>query len=528
MTSKDQGVALERESPALRAKVRIPPDDRHNQLLVDRVHPPDWENPTPPGRYDLVVLGGGSGGLVSAAIAAGVGGRVALVERHLLGGDCLNTGCVPSKALIRAGRAWAEARRGAERFGAPAVSGDGDFATVMERMRRIRAEIGQHDAAERFRNLGIDVYLGDGRFIGEDRLEVGGQVMEFRRAVVATGGRPAVPPVQGLEESGYLTSETVFGLTERPEELVVLGGGPIGCELAQAMAQLGSTVTLLEMQDRILPQDDPDAAEIVARALAADGVDVRPGTRVVSVDAQGGKHGVRVHRESPAGEEADATETLTSDRILVAAGRAPNVEGLGLEDAGVAFDSTGVRVDERLRTTNKRIFAVGDVTGKAQFTHLADAHARLAVPNALFFGRGKTGGLVVPRATYTSPEVAHVGLAPHATPDGPDKVDTITIPFEDVDRARLDGDSEGFLRVHLKRGTDRIEGATVVGAHAGELLAPLVVAMRGRVGLGALSGAIFPYPTVGEAVRKAGDQWRRRKLTPRVKSIMARLLRLLR
>jgi pyruvate/2-oxoglutarate dehydrogenase complex dihydrolipoamide dehydrogenase (E3) component len=555
------------------AAMPIAPDDEHNRFLVSRVHPPGWENPEPATRYDLVVVGGGSGGLVSAAIGAAVGGRVALVERHLLGGDCLNTGCVPSKAVIRGARAWEEARRAEARYGGPAAAGPGDFARVMERMRRVRAGIAPHDSAERFRGMGVDVFLGEGRFTGADRLEVGGAVLRFRRAVVASGGRPAVPPIPGLEASGYLTSETVFELTELPERLVVVGAGAVGCELAQAFARLGSRVVLLESAPRILPREDPDAADVVDRALRADGVDLRTGVEVREVELGGSGGGEGTGRGgAEAGRAGSGSvrvvrcgdDAIPCDRILVAVGRRPNVEGLGLEAAGVAFDAGGIRTDDRLRTTNRRIWAVGDVTGGPPFTHVADAHARTAVPNALFFGRGRRSRLVIPRCTYTSPELAHVGVEPYqegpAEPGrggrGPEggpaepgrggrgpgeepagsgrggrrrpAVDTVTVPFSDVDRAVVDGETEGFLRVHLAAGTDRVLGATVVGEHAGEILAPILVAMRGGVGLDAISGTVFPYPTRAEVLRKAADGRRRRKLTPRTRRWMERVLRLLR
>lgn len=501
---------------------RVLPDDEHNRFLVDQVHPPDWVNPEPAPRYDLVVVGGGSAGLVSSAIGAAVEGRVALVERHLLGGDCLNTGCVPSKAVIRAGRSWHEAHRAREEFGGPRATGDGNFAAVMERMRRIRARISPHDAASRFRDLGIDVFLGEGRFTAPDRLEVEGAGLEFRRAVIATGGRPAAPPIPGLEEAGFLTSETIFELTRRPERLAVIGGGPIGCELAQALARLGSRVTVLEMEPRILPRDDAEAADLVTRSMELDGVTFRTGVRVSEVEMDGDDKLVRY------GSEEATSEHVRCDRILVAAGRRPNVEGLGLEAAEVEFDRTGVRVDDRLRSTNRRIFAVGDVTGGPQFTHAADAQARLAVPNALFFGRGRNDDLTIPWCTYTSPEVAHVGITPGEAKDRGDDVDSVTVRFDEVDRALLEGEEEGFLRLYMKQGSDRILGATAVGEHAGELLAPILVAMRGKVGLETISSTVFPYPTRSEILRKAADQWRKRKLTPRLRRWMGRVLALLR
>jgi pyruvate/2-oxoglutarate dehydrogenase complex dihydrolipoamide dehydrogenase (E3) component len=489
--------------------VAIAPDDSHNRILVGNVHPPEWRNPTPEGRYDLVVIGAGTGGLVSAAIAASLKARVALVERHLLGGDCLNVGCVPSKALIRAARSWAEARASAERFGGPRVEeGSARFSEVMERMRRIRAEISHHDAAARFRDeYGVDVHLGGGRFTGRDALEVGGATLRFRRAIIATGARAAAPPIEGLEEAGYLTNETLFELTELPPRLGIIGGGPIGTEMAQAFARLGSEVTLLDMADRILVLDDTDAANVVLAALKRDGIRFEGGTSIERVTGDGA---IRTVHYTKDGEG----RTLEVDRLLVAAGRQPNVDGLGLEMAGVEFDERkGVFVNSRLQTSNSSIFAVGDVVPGLKLTHRSDSHARIAVPNALFFGRSKADSLVVPWCIYTSPELAHVGISGEEAAERGDEVDAITVPFSEVDRARLDGSEEGFLRVYLKRGKDTILGATLVGEHAGEIISQITAAMTAGIGLSQLGDTIFPYPTRAEIVRKAADLRRRERLT---------------
>lgn len=500
-----------RAEPAPEIPAPLLPLGEANRRLQANVHPPDWRNPSPADRYDLVVVGGGTAGLVSAAIAVALGARVALLERHLLGGDCLNSGCVPSKALIRSARAWHAARRAGPDFAGPEVSGEGDFAAAMERMRRLRADLSGHDSAARFRDLGVDVFLGEGRFTAPDRVEVEGASLRFRRAVVATGARPAAPPIPGLEEAGYLTHETVFSLAELPPRLAVLGGGPIGCELAQAFARLGSRVTLLEAADRLLGRDDPEAAEVVRAALERDGVEVLTRARAVAVAADGGARRVRVEQE---GGERE----IEADAILVAAGRAPNVEGMGLEAADVRFDPRrGIEVDDRLRTSNHRVFAVGDVNGAWAFTHAADAQARMVVQNALFFGRSKLSDLVVPWVTYTSPEVAHVGITADEAARRADEVEAITVRMAEVDRARLDGETEGFLRVYMERGSDRILGATLVAGHAGEVIGHLTTAMVAGIGLDRLGSTIFPYPTQAEAIRKAADAWRRRKLTPRVK-----------
>ncbi len=492
---------------------RIEPLDEFNLRLLENVHPPEWVNPAPKPRYHLVVIGAGTGGLVGAAAAAGLGAKVALVERHLMGGDCLNVGCVPSKGIIRAARAWREAARARVDFGGPVMQQAGDFPAVMARMRRLRAGISRIDGAPRFRDLGVDVFLGAGRFAGPDTVEVDGTLLRFRRAIIATGGRPAVPPIPGLADVGYLTNETVFGLTELPRRFAVIGGGPSGCELAQAFARLGSTVTLVERGPRLLARDDPDAAAIVERAMADDRVAILRNAAVRRAERDGSTGALVVERD---GLEA----RVEADAILVAAGRAPNVEGLGLEAAGVGYGQGGVVVDDRLCTSNPRVFAVGDVSSRLRFTHNSDAQARIAIQNALFFGRARASRLVMPWCTYTSPEVAHVGLHEMDARDGGHDVETLTLPLAEVDRAVLDGETAGFFRVHLKRGTDRILGATLVAEHAGEMIGEIGVAIVNGVGLAGIGRAIHPYPTQAEVFRKAADAWRRGKLTPGVRGAL--------
>ncbi len=513
---------LERlENPGLDEELAalVEPFDRHNKTLVDNVHPVDWVNPEPAGRYHLVVIGAGTAGLVSAAGAAGLGARVAMIERRMLGGDCLNYGCVPSKALIRAARAWHDAARGHELFGAPATSGSGDFGRVMARMRELRAGISRHDSARRFRDLGVDVFIGEGRFVGPDSVEVGGRRLEFRRAVIATGARPFVPPIPGCGEVGYLTNETVFTLTELPGRLGVIGAGPIGCELAQSFARFGSRVTLLDMAPHILPREDRDAAKIVEDSLIRDGVELECGVRVVGVESRDGAKIVRYERDG------DGVE-LAVDELLIAVGRAPNVDGIGLEAAGVRFGKQGVEVDDRLRTSNKKVYAVGDVASRYKFTHTADALARIAIQNSLFFGRAKASDLVVPWCTYTSPEVAHVGLYEQEAIEQGHEVDTLTLPMADVDRAVLDGATEGFLRLHVVKGKDKILGATLVAEHAGDLLSEVTLAIASGVGLGKIAGVIHPYPTQAEVIKKTADTWRRGKLTPFVRKVFQLFFRI--
>jgi pyruvate/2-oxoglutarate dehydrogenase complex dihydrolipoamide dehydrogenase (E3) component len=490
------------------------PIDVNDEALLANVRPDTWQNPEPRSRYHLVVVGAGTAGLVTAAGAAGLGARVALVERDMMGGDCLNVGCVPSKGVISAARAFAAARGGAH-FGAPVAEGEGDFGAAMTRMRRLRAGISAIDGAKRFSELGVDVYLGSGRFTGPSSVEVGGARLEFRRAVIATGARAALIPIPGLADAEPLTNETIFSLEKLPRRLAVIGAGPIGCEMAQSFARFGSRVTMLDVASHVLPREDPDAASIVQDALLRDGVDYLPETAIQDVSREGATRRIRFERD---GRE----EVLECDEILLAVGRAPNLEGLGLDEAGVVSDRTGIEVDDRLRTANPRIYAVGDVIRSYKFTHLADAHARIVIQNALFpflppFARPRASRLTVPWCTYTSPEIAHVGVYAHEAANQGTELDTITIPLADVDRAILDGQSEGFVRVHVKKGSDRILGGTIVADHAGEMIGELCLAVTHGLGLGAIQSTIHPYPTQAEALRKAADAWRRTQLTPTVK-----------
>jgi pyruvate/2-oxoglutarate dehydrogenase complex dihydrolipoamide dehydrogenase (E3) component len=482
------------------------PSDPHDTLLAANVHPPDWQNPTPADRYHMVVIGAGTAGLVAAAGAAGLGARVALVERDLMGGDCLNVGCVPSKALIRAARA-AAAVRDAGAFGIQVPHGVRiDFPAIMERMRHLRAQISPHDSASRFRGLGVDVFLGNGQFTGPDTLTVAGQTLRFRRAVIATGARAEQPPIPGLREAGFLTNENVFTLTELPLRLAVIGAGPVGCELAQAFARFGSQVFLIGKQPQVLPREDGKAARLVHDALARDGVHLLLGRSVRSVQVRHDGKALQL-------DSGDLAE-IVADAILVGAGRKPNVDGLNLEAAGVAYDARkGVRVDDRLHTTNARIFAAGDICSRYQFTHTADATARIALTNALFPGRARVGGLIVPWCTYTDPEVAHVGLSARDAREQGIAVDAFVQELRDVDRAVLDGESDGYVEILVRRGSDRIVGATVVAAHAGDMISEITLAMTGGLGLRTIAKTIHPYPTQAEAIKKIGDAFNRTRLT---------------
>lgn len=497
----------------------IAPMDEFNQQLIHNVHPPTWTNPMPTGRYNIVVIGAGTAGLVTAAIAAALGAKVALIERHLMGGDCLNVGCVPSKGVIRASRAWSEVKR-VQEFGVTFPDGiKPDFGAAMTRMRKLRARISRVDSVHRFTSLGVDVFIGEGRFTGTTTIEVRGTPLQFSRAAICTGARAAAPPIQGLEASGYLTNETIFSLTHLPPRLAVIGAGPIGCEMAQAFARFGSRVWLFEQTRRVLPREDADAAEIVQTQMAEDGVAFVFDSNVTKVELR--EREKIVHYDTH-GEQHE----LVVDEILVGVGRVPNVEGLGLETIGVAYDTrTGVKVNNRLQTTNSNVYAAGDVCFPFKFTHTADAMAQILIQNALFphplgLGYTTTDSLIIPWTTYTDPEIAHVGLYEAEAKQKGIKVDTFTFKLDEVDRAILDGNEEGFARVHVRKGTDVIVGATLVAAHAGDMISEFTLAMKGGLRLRTIAGTIHPYPTQAEVIKKVANAWRKTTFTERKKQLL--------
>ncbi len=500
------------------APLLVKPVDAHNARLVSYVHPPDWQNPTPALCYNLVVIGAGTAGLVTAAGAAGLGAKVALVEKHLLGGDCLNVGCVPSKAIIRSGRAVFDAKEAGPfgvRLGSPVQV---DFPAVMERMRKLRADLSPHDSAERFAKLGVDVFLGEARFAGPDTVEVAGQTLRFKRAVIATGARAVDPPVPGLTEAGYLTNETVFNLTQCPARLAVIGGGPIGCELAQAFQRLGSQVSLLHKNAHLLDREDMEAAALVQKAFIREGIALRLDATITRVERNRSEKIIWY-------ESQGKGASVVVDEILIGTGRAPNVEGLNLETVGVQYDrSKGILVNDCLQTTNPGIYGVGDVCLDWKFTHAADFSARLVIQNALFLGRKKASALTMPWCTYTDPEIAHVGLYERDARERGMEVDTYVREFKEVDRAVLDGEEDGFVKFHVRKGHDEILGATIVARHAGEMISEISVAMAARLGLGRLASVIHPYPTQAEAIRQCGDAYNRTRLTPTVRKWMGRWL----
>ncbi|OWK35940.1 mercuric reductase [Fimbriiglobus ruber] len=494
------------------------PGDEHDANLLANTRPADWINPIPARRYNLVVIGGGSAGLIAAAGAAGLGAKVALVERDLLGGDCLNAGCVPSKTLIRAARAVA-AVRDAGRFGVRVPDGwSVDFAAVMERVRATRAGLSSHDSAARFRCLGVDVFLGTGTFAGPATIAVGEQILPFRRAVIATGSRAAIPSIPGLEVTGFLTYESVFALTALPRRLAVIGAGPVGCELAQAFARLGSRVTLIGKHTQVLPKEDPDAAARVEAALRYDGIDLLLGCEVTRAEQRDRDKVLHVRREDDAHEVA-------VDTILVGAGRLPNVDRLDLDKAGVTYDPHhGVRVDDHLRTSNPRVYAAGDACSTHKFTHAADAMARVVLQNALFKGGARVSALTIPRCTYTSPEIASVGLTERDARSRGVPYRVFAQELARVDRAVIDGEIDGFVKLLVHPNSDKILGGTIVSSLPGEMIAEVTLAMVNGLGLRAIGKTIHPYPTQSEAIKKIADAYARTRLTPAVKWLLDKWL----
>lgn len=463
------------------------------------VCPSDYSNPAPKKKYHLAIIGAGPAGLVTAIAAAGLGARVALIERNAMGGDCLNVGCVPSKALL-------EICHGPD---AP------DFKSAFIGMRAVRAAIAHHDSVERYSRAGVDVFLGHARFVDSNLVTVGDLEIRARRFVIATGARAAIPPISGLSDARPLTNETIFGLHTAPRSLAIVGAGPIGSELAQIFAAIGTDVHLFEYAERVLPGELPDASKAVQAALEADGVNLHLGSAISRVE----RHGGRVLIETESGQ-------INADEILVAAGREANTNDLNLAAANVTTSDAGlIDVDRRLRTSNPRIYAAGDVCSPAQFTHHADAHARIVVQNALFFPAASTSRLIVPHCTYTQPEVAQIGPHRITLDELGRKYDTYRVEFSELDRGKTQNDTVGFAEVLTESGSDKILGATIVGRDAGEQLAGICIAMSKGIGLGAIAGTVLPYPTRSEFLRRLADDYNRTKLTPTIRRIMSQWFR---
>lgn len=465
---------------------------------------------------DICVIGAGSAGLSVAAGAAQMGARTVLIEAARMGGDCLNTGCVPSKALLAAAKAAANIRH-AGRFGVQAGEPQVDFAAVNRHVHDVIAQIAPHDSVERFTGLGCTVIQARARFVDERTVEAGEQRIRARRFVIATGSRAAVPPIPGLADIPFLTNENIFENKVLPEHLIVIGGGPIGCEMAQAHRRLGARVSVLDLAT-ILPKDDPDLVAVVRQALRGDGITIEEGAKILKLERRGGGVAVVV-------ADGDGEREIVGSHLLVAAGRRPNVEDLGLEAAGVQYGPKGIEVDQRLRTSNRRIFAAGDVAGSYQFTHLAGYHAGIVLRNTLFRLPAKVDIGALPWVTYTDPELAQVGLTEaQAHAEGREDVRVLTSTFAENDRARTERATEGLIKVVVsKRG--QVLGAGIAGAHAGELILPWVLAVGQRMKIGTLAGVIAPYPTLSEiSKRAAGSYYTPTLFSPRTR----RLVRMLR
>ncbi|WP_426690644.1 mercuric reductase [Rhodanobacter ginsengiterrae] len=493
-----------------------PPVDAHERKRLEAVRPDAWNNPEPRGPYQLLIIGAGPAGLAAASEAAALGVSVALIERHEIGGTCFNTGCVPSKALLRTAAVYAE-MRDAARYGAQVPADiQVDFAAAMTRLRRIRSHLTNTTSVRLLAASGVDVFFGNAKFEGADRLSVNGQPLQFEKALIATGARPDIPDIPGLRKAGFLTNTTIFELEELPARLLVIGGGPLGCELAQAFQRLGAKVTIVQNRPLFLEHEERDAAQTLSDAFARDGLEVRLNTTASEVRVDGDEKVVDLVSD-------DYHSTIRVDAILTGVGRRPNVQGLALEKAGVAYDeTTGIQVDDQLRTANPRIYAAGDVCLEARYTDTAEESARIVVRNALLGGREQLSKLVIPWCTYTDPEIAHVGLYVREANAQGVPVKTFTVPMHQVDRAITDSEQGGFVKIHVRDGTDRILGATIVARDAGDMISQVTLAMVAGVGMRTLAKVIHAYPTKTSAIRLAAQAYNQTRVSARV---LARLKR---
>ena len=500
--------------PDAKVPATLPPNDDYNRALRDNVHPAGWMNLEPTGRYHLVIIGAGPAGLVTAAIGAELGAKVALIEKDFMGGDCLNVGCVPSKGLIAASRAWAKMRCDDE-FGISIPAGTKyDFSVAMARMQKLRARMSANDSAQRFKALGVDLFFGEGCFTGADTVLVDGKILTFKKAAICTGARATRSNIPGLENAGYLTNETLFTLTDLPPRMAVIGAGPLGCEMAQTFARFHSKVSLFVKGNHILPREDADAAKVVEDQMRRDGISLVFNANITRVMSLGKEKSI--HYKADWQEKEQVVDT-----ILLCIGRTPNLKGLGLKAVGVQYDlKSGILINDLLQTTNPNIFSAGDVCSPFQFTHTADAMAKILIQNALFphpFGLGyaKASAMVIPWCTYTSPEIAHVGIIEEGI-----EMDTFTCSLSAIDRAILDGEEEGFARIYLAKGTDTLLGATIVSAHAGEIVSALTLAIKEGIGLSAIAETIYPYPTQSEVIKKVANEWKKSSFTKQKKNIL--------
>ena len=474
------------------------------------------------GVYNVVVIGAGTAGLVTAAGTAGLGGRVALIERNKMGGDCLNFGCVPSKALISSARLIQQIRE-SEKWGLERQEPQFVFERVFDRMRERRAKIAPNDSQERFESLGVDVFRGEAQFISPHEVEVDEQRLRAKNFVIATGSRPVIPKIEGIGAVPYLTNETIFDeLIEKPESMIVLGGGPIGCELGQALNRLGVKVTIVQRGGQLLPREDRDVASFLERRLTGEGVRVIKNTNASTVAKTG--DGTIAVQLSDRQSTAQTETRVVADGLLIAIGRTPNFRKLDLQAAGVEVDENGIRVNGFLQTSQPSIYAVGDVIGPFQFTHMADAQARVVVRNLLMpfqFLRQKMDYSVVPWCTYTDPEVAHIGLSEKDGQKNGMAYDLFRVELAEVDRAVVESEDAGFAKILTAKSSGKIIGATIVSPNAGDLLHEFVLAMKAGIGLGIIASTTHAYPTLAELARKAGDKYNKTRLTPAAKRIFA-------
>eukprot|EP01059_Diplonema_ambulator_P019767 TRINITY_DN33416_c0_g1_i1.p1 TRINITY_DN33416_c0_g1~~TRINITY_DN33416_c0_g1_i1.p1 ORF type:complete len:596 (+),score=128.99 TRINITY_DN33416_c0_g1_i1:67-1854(+) len=506
------------------------PDDEHNRFLVSHVGPKDRAHPEVSDEYDLLVVGAGVAGLLSSIMAKALGQRVCLVEQHYMGGDCLNVGCFPSKCLIACGRRAREIRTSSE-LGI-SISPDAvkvDFPFIMERMRKLRAAIGPHDGVERYtRDFCESIFIGKAEFTSPHTAKVSGvpKEIKFKHAMIATGGSAGIPPVPGLAAIPHLTNNTFFNLTELPPRMVLIGAGPIGIEMAQTMAQLGSQVTVLEAAPQLLPREDPDAAKCLQESLATEpNLTIVTSCKILKVsgDVQD------LATCAPWGlykVELDGGVVIECEALLNATGRVPNVHGLGLDKAGVEYDTRqGVQVDDHFKTTADHIYACGDVASPFKFTHAADWQARTAIRNMFLGLKESSANLLTPWCTYTTPEIAHVGKYESELTEKCIPFISYTRKLADVDRCKCEGVTEGFVKITCRAGTDKILGATIVGPSAGDLISEITVCMTAGMGLSTLAGIIHPYPTTAEAIRQcAAIYWQSGNLKTHVNDEAIRLL----
>jgi len=487
MPGQSSAAAAKTGAPASRGRNEADADRRERDLDLGASEPTDELSP------DLCVIGAGSGGLSVAAAGAAFGQNVVLIEKHKMGGDCLNYGCVPSKALIAAARR-AHVMRTAQPFGIASVQPAVDPRGVHDHVKGVIAAIAPNDSVERFTGLGVKVISAAGRFVDPRTVMAGSHRIKAHRFVIATGSAPAVPPILGLAIVPYFTNETIFDNTERIDHLIVIGGGPIGCELAQAYQRLGARVTVIEAM-KALGKDDPELTAVVLKQLRAEGLDIREGTSVERVE--GGMGRVRVHTASEG-----KTETIEGSHILVATGRKPNTSDLGLDVAGIVHDKSGVKVNRGLRTSNRRVFAIGDVTGGLQFTHVANYHAGIVIRRALFRLPATVNADIIPWVTFTEPELAHVGQTEEEARKRGGRVGVLRWPYHENDRAQAERATEGHIKVVTDKG-GRILGATIAGEQAGELIQMWALAISQKMNIKAMTGWVSPYPTLSEISKRA-------------------------